>query len=210
MNGILISLEGIDGSGKSSLTAALAHALKNLGLSVVQTREPGATALGKTLRALISQQALTIASRAEYLLFAADRAEHFHTLVIPALAKNMIVVSDRMADSSLVYQGYCKNESIEMIDTINKWTMYGRTPDITFYLKISTAQAQERIKKRNGPVSAFEKDEAFFATLEHGFDAVFANNPRAVILPAELSQEELLKKALSAVHTWITTNGWKP
>jgi len=82
------------------------------------------------------------------LLFAADRAQHFNDIVIPGLANKSIVISDRMADSSVVYQGYARGLDIETINTINRWAMQNVTPDITFYVKISLKEALARLKKK--------------------------------------------------------------
>src|SRR3972149_5899470 len=124
---MLITLEGIDGSGKSTLAKKMADTLHN----VVLTKEPGGSALGKKLREILQMQPVPITPIAEFLLFAADRAQHFDEVVIPALEQNKIVISDRMADSSLVYQGYGRGINMENIKLVNKWVMQDITPDIT-------------------------------------------------------------------------------
>src|SRR5438067_1616217 len=104
--GMLITIEGIDGSGKSTLAKNLYQHLIANDVDALLTREPGATPLGKALRTILQEKNVAVCDQAEYLLFAADRAQHFKDTIIPALAKGTVVISDRMADSSLVYQGY--------------------------------------------------------------------------------------------------------
>ena len=113
--GTLITFEGIDGSGKSSAARALYDHLKDE-LPVVLTREPGGTELGRVLRTLLQNRTFDLDAKAEYLLFAADRAQHMKEIVLPALAQNKIVISDRMADSSYAYQGSGRGVDPDMIN----------------------------------------------------------------------------------------------
>jgi dTMP kinase len=155
-NGLLVVFEGIDGSGKTTLAHAIAEELKKTFPKVILTREPGATALGKTLRGLILDGQLS--DRAEFLLFAADRAQHCAERIRPALLENAIVISDRMADSSLIYQGISHGFRIEELRSINDWAMNGVKPDITFYLRIDPTVAHTRLVAR-GPLTKFETIE---------------------------------------------------
>src|SRR5688500_2417178 len=99
--GILIAIEGIDGSGKSTIAQATALALKEQGFDLLLTKEPGDSELGKHIRELVQTQNVSISAKAQYLLFAADRAQHFMEKIIPALKTHKIILSDRLADSSL-------------------------------------------------------------------------------------------------------------
>ena len=155
-DGFLISVEGVDGSGKSSFCKLLEKRLSS-DFSLVLTKEPGGTLLGKSLRNLLLHSNQEWDCKAQFLLFAADRAQHFSEVVIPALKNNMIVLSDRMADSSLVYQGYVKKLPIDLLDTINRWAMQQRVPDITFFLDIDEKTVFERMAIRNIPDDTFEK-----------------------------------------------------
>src|SRR5262245_6758669 len=103
--GILITLEGIDGSGKSSIAREL-HTFFSSQYQTVLTKEPGGTPLGQRLRDLLQYQDIPVVAKAQYLLFAADRAQHFAYVVVPSLEQKCLVISDRMADSSIVYQGH--------------------------------------------------------------------------------------------------------
>lgn len=172
--GILITLEGIDGSGKSSAAHALYTHLK-VQYPALLTREPGGTHLGKLLRTLLQERTFDLDPKAEYLLFAADRAQHMQEIVLPALALGQIVISDRMADSSYAYQGYGRGVTPSMIHQINRWAMQEREPDLTIYVMISYDEARKRLGVRNERTTVFEKEQnAFFERVANGFEAAFA------------------------------------
>jgi dTMP kinase len=202
--GILIACEGIDGSGKSTLVKNVVEALKKLNLSVIATREPGATPLGAVVRTLIQEKKIAMCPKAEYLLFASDRAQHFHELVLPRLHEKYIVVSDRMADSSLVYQGFGRGTSLEAIRYINQWSMNNVQPDITLYVKIDPVMARERIVKRNEALTAYEKEkEAFIARLVDGFETIFADRSDVIRLDGARTPEQLTDDAVQAIIAWL-------
>lgn len=202
-HGLLISIEGIDGSGKSSLAKGLEFNLTEKKFDVILTKEPGGTELGKALRALLMNKDVPVCDKAEFLLFATDRSQHFHHIVLPALHKECIVISDRMSDSSLVYQGYGRGLDIETLTTVNNWTMNNRKPDIVFYLKLSAEEAYKRIQKRQEALTSFEKETAFMHKLETGFDALFKTQENVVTLDALQPKEILVKAALSFIKQWI-------
>src|SRR3990167_6334679 len=190
--GILISFEGIDGSGKTTLITKVFQALKQLEFPVLLTKEPGATALGANLRSLVHDRPFLINAKAEYLLFAADRAQHFEEIIIPALQTNTLILSDRLADSSLVYQGYGRGLDLSMIQTINNWAMDGITPDLTVYIKLPLAVALERLRVRKQTLTYFEKEKKDFTEkLIEGFNTIFAKHPNVVYLDGQESPEIL-------------------
>jgi dTMP kinase len=200
--GYLFSVEGTEGCGKTTLIKNLQKLLTDLNLTVITTREPGATALGLKLRTLLMDRTEPISTLAEFLVFAADRAQHFEQLIIPHLAQHHIVISDRMADSSLVYQGYVKGLDQEIIKTINTIAMQNRTPDLVFYLKIDCETALSRVNKRNQTETqdAFEKEILQQKQqLVDGFDLLLNNRDNVVILDATLSTDEIAKQALQAI-----------
>lgn len=206
--GILIACEGIDGSGKSTLVKNVVNALIALDFSVVATREPGATQLGSVVRTLVQEKKIPMCPKAEYLLFVSDRAQHFHELVVPSLQANKIVISDRMSDSSLVYQGFGHGLSMDALIYINQWSMNNIKPDITFYLKIDAAQARERVVKRNEQLTSYEKEkEAFFTKLINGFESIYANRSDVLWLDGSESPEQITEKAMQAIIGWIQSNG---
>jgi dTMP kinase len=199
-NGLLITLEGIDGSGKSTLAIALHEALKEKNIPVILTREPGGSDLGKHLRVMLQERHVPLCPKAEYLLFAADRAQHIHDVIIPHLQEHKIIISDRMADSSLVYQGYGRGLDLDFIEMVNCWSMDNIKPDLTIYLKISPEQARKRLEQRSKQLTAFEQEvDSFRERLVKGFETIFAKRKSVVTLDAMLSIEELTDKALNAI-----------
>lgn len=202
--GILISVEGIDGSGKSTLAKNLAALLTAQGFPVWLTKEPGATHLGTQLRTLLQEKTVAIDPVAEFLLFAADRAQHFQEIVLPALQKNMIVISDRMADSSLAYQGYGRGLDQKSITFINSWAMHQRMPDLTIFCDVSIATARDRLQKRNELLTSFEKEDSNF--MEHvlyGFNEIFKKRDNVVRINGDQAVETLAQQAYDSVTQWI-------
>lgn len=192
--GILITLEGIDGSGKSSLAKAL-HSYLNEQHPTILTKEPGGSSLGKKLREITQHE--SISSVAEFLLFASDRAEHFEKLIIPALKENKIVISDRMADSSLAYQGYAKKLDVNMISMVNRWAMQNIEPDITIYTKVDAAIARERLSKRNLKLTKFEKEqEDFMITVSEAYDTIFKTRDNVITVDANKSEQAVLDETI--------------
>lgn len=197
--GILIAIEGIDGSGKTTLAGNLAQDFTNYGLSVVPTKEPGGSQLGKSIRALISQ-GIPLCAQAEYLLFAADRAQHMHEVILPAINEHKIVISDRFSDSSLVYQGFGRLLDKEYIKTINAWTTNNLKPDITLFVSLDALTAQKRVHQRKEPLSVFETEHITFTQrLIQGFEIIFNKRTDVIRLDGKLSAEELKKQAFTTI-----------
>lgn len=191
-SGSLITFEGIDGSGKTSLMQCLSSSLRQLGLPVVITKEPGGSSLGQELREIVNRRKEPICDEAEFLLFAADRAQHFAQCVIPELKNGSVVVSDRMADSSLAYQGYGRGMDKRMISKVNDWVMHHITPDLTVYLRLDPMIVLERVHKRDEPITSFEQEKLdFWRRVSHGYDEIFANRANVITLDASLSQHTL-------------------
>lgn len=201
--GILIALEGIDGSGKSTLAQHLYKELHNR-YPVILTREPGASLLGQELRTLLQTQQVPICPKAQFLLFAADRAQHMHDIVKPHLDTQHIVISDRMADSSLAYQAYGNGLDIDMIRLLNRWTMENREPDLIIYAHIPVTIALERIAQR-GAASAYEK-ESFLHKVYAGYEALYQNNPRVMRIDATESLETVTHTAYNKVTQWLRSH----
>lgn len=202
--GILIAIEGLDGSGKSTLAKNLKNLLDEKSFSTVLTFEPGDSALGKNLRKILNERDFDFCPKAEFLLFASDRAQHFHELIIPELEKNKIVISDRMGDSSVVYQGYGRQESVEKIKEINNWAMQGIEPDIIFYISLPKEIALERLKKRNSKPTSFEKEkDGFLKRLVSGFEKNFADRKNVIKLDGLQDEKMLAKIALANVLLFI-------
>lgn len=147
MRGLFITFEGTDGVGKTTQAALLAETLQAKKHDVVLTREPGGTPLGQVLRQVLlgemaSQDPLTW--EAEVLLLAADRAQHVARVIRPALERGAIVVCDRYLESSLIYQGYAADHSLEKVRDVNEMAVQGVLPDLTFLLALPPEQRHSR------------------------------------------------------------------
>ncbi len=205
--GILIAIEGIDGSGKSSLAKNLHQELLAQKYEALLTKEPGATPLGQQLRTLVQEKKVSICPKAEFLLFATDRAQHFEQVIIPALREKKIIISDRMADSSLVYQGYGRELDKQMITTVNDWAMNGIKPDVTVFVRVSAEIATARIMKRKLELTSFEKEKQdFILKLIDGFEALYKNRKDVIIIDGNHALEEVTHQATTAVIEWISKN----
>ena len=200
--GLLVSLEGIDGSGKSVLAKNLVQALKEY--PTISTKEPGGTPVGEKIRAILLDKNSHLCPKAEFLLFAASRAEHFAKLVIPELQKGSLVISDRMADSSLVYQGYARGLDKEVIQSINCWAMNNVLPDLTFYVKVNVETALERIKKRNIPLTGFEQEKAFIEKTIEGFETIFSTRSNVIILDGTQPETVVAQQAFSSLQNLLS------
>jgi dTMP kinase len=205
--GLLIAIEGIDGSGKSSLAKNLHQELMHKKYPTVLTKEPGATPLGQKLRTIVQEKKVAICPQAEFMLFAADRAQHFNECIIPQRDKGNIIISDRMADSSIVYQGYGRGLDINTIKMINAWAMQNIKPDITIFVRVSAAVAMQRIMQRNVQLTSFEKEKAeFVQKLMAGFDDIYKSRNDVIIIDGEQSLQTVTHQATTALLSWITTN----
>lgn len=204
--GKLISFEGIDGSGKSTLAQAVATTLTNQGHPVVLTKEHGGTPLGIQLRALLHDRKHPMGHKAEYLIVAADRAQHFEQVVIPALQAGKLVISDRMNDSSMAYQGYGRGLDLEMIKTVNAWAMCGITQNVVIYLDIDPQTAMNRILARKEQLTAFEQEKlGFWHRVRTGYHELFKGRPEVVTLDGTQTQDMLLKQAIKVIEERIFT-----
>lgn len=202
--GLLVALEGIDGSGKSTLASNLTQALEQNNMPVFLTKEPGGSLLGKQLRDILQKQVIPLDPQAELLLFAADRAQHFAEIIIPYLNQNKVIISDRMADSSLVYQGYGRGLSLEFIHMVNTWAMRHICPHITLYIKVDAQTAHHRLRQRNNGLSAFEQDRTLLAEkLIQGFDELYKNRNDVIVIDGIKSPEEITNQALHVINAWI-------
>jgi dTMP kinase len=158
---VFIVLEGGDGGGKSTQTEILVARLRELGREVVATREPGATAAGAGIRALVLGGG-DLDPRAEALLIAADRAEHVAEVIRPALARGAVVVSDRYVPSSLAYQGVARGLGVEEVARLSEWATGGLTPDLVIVLDVDPGEGARR---RAAPQDRMEREPAEFRAL---------------------------------------------
>ncbi len=200
--GTLITLEGIDGAGKTQLLSALTTLLSRDGHTVIITKEPGGTRIGRMLKTVLLEEEKECDPRVEFLLFAADRAEHFQKLVIPALMRGDIIISDRMADSALAYQGYGRGVDTAFIDTVNTFAMHGISPDITLYLRIPLDEALKRRTIRGGEHSTMEQEgHQFWERVAAGYEEIARKHSRIYPLDGLNSPEVLAQDAYTLIVT---------
>ncbi len=147
MKNLFITFEGIDGSGKSTQATLLENRFSQMHCPVVLTKEPGGTALGEKIRKILLNEDMNPVS--EFLLFASDRREHIEKVVQPSLLKGKVVISDRFADSSVVYQGFGRGVSLNFIREIHQNILKGLKPDLTFIIDVPPAVSIERIRKKD-------------------------------------------------------------
>jgi dTMP kinase len=194
MLGVLISVEGVDGAGKTTLVAGLADAL-----GAVTLREPGGTAVSERIRGVLADPELEIDPRAEALLYAAARAQLVAEELKPLLAAGTTVVLDRFVDSSLAYQGAARGLGVDAIRALNEFGTGGLRPDRTLLLRLDPAVARERISARTADRLERE-DPAFFAAIAAAYDALAAAEPdRIVVIDAAQSPDAVLADALAAL-----------
>lgn len=147
--GFFIVFEGGEGSGKSTQMRTLVQRLKEKRLPVQVTKEPGGTEIGEKIRDILLNPAHTkLAHRAELLLYEADRAQHIEESVRPGLQKGKIIISDRFADSSTVYQGICRGFGREWVEKLNAFATSGLTPDLVVLLDVPETIGRKRILSR--------------------------------------------------------------
>lgn len=193
MPGLFITLEGGDGSGKSTQSALLTDWLVGQGQSVVISREPGGTDLGRELREIILHRRGYIAPRAEALLYAADRAHNIATLVRPAIARGEIVVQDRYLDSSVAYQGAGRVLDPAEVRDLSLWAAEGLLPDLTVLLDLDVASGRARLDADEKVFDRLEaeKDE-FHTRVRDSYLALAAAEPeRFLVIDASLPAEQI-------------------
>ncbi|MDT0452805.1 dTMP kinase [Streptomyces hesseae] len=185
--GFFIAFEGGDGAGKSTQVRAIAEWIRAKGHEVVVTREPGATPIGKRLRAILLDVASAgLSDRAEALLYAADRAEHVASVVRPALERGAVVISDRYIDSSVAYQGAGRDLSPTEIARISRWATDGLVPNMTVLLDVSPETARERFTE--APDRLESEPAEFHQRVRTGFLTLAAADP-ARYLVVDAGQE---------------------
>jgi dTMP kinase len=189
---MLVSFEGVDGSGKSTQAALLAEALRADGLEVVQTREPGGTELGERIRKLLLDGD-AMAPWAEAALFAAARAQLVNEVVRPALCRGAVVVCDRYLDSSLAYQGIARGLGLDAVLELNLLATGGLLPDRTFLLLLPVAEA---VSRSHGEPDRIEREGvAFLERIDRAYRELaerFAE--RIVTLDATLPSTEITRR----------------
>jgi dTMP kinase len=199
--GKLITIEGIDGAGKTTLAAGLTEELTARGHDVRLLREPGGVRAAERIRELVKDPAARIGPRAEALLYAAARAQLVDEALTPLLTTGALVLLDRFVDSSLAYQGAGRGLGIEPVREINTFATGGLAPDRTLLLRLPPAQGRARSLDRAAPPDRLEREsDEFFARVAAAYDELAAAEPERIrVIDASQSSERTLADALAAI-----------
>ncbi|MDX6720955.1 MAG: dTMP kinase [Solirubrobacteraceae bacterium] len=200
MRGRLITIEGLDGAGKTTLATALRDELARE-RPVTLLREPGGVALSERIRELVKDPALRCDARAEALLYAAARAQLVNELLEPLLAGGTWVLLDRFVDSSLAYQGAGRDLGVERIAALNAFATGGLRPDRTLLLRVDPAIGRARQRGRDEAPDRLEREaEAFFTTIAAAYEELAARDPQRIrVIDAASPPARVLSLALDAV-----------
>ncbi|MBV9838699.1 MAG: dTMP kinase [Solirubrobacterales bacterium] len=200
--GRLITIEGLDGAGKTTLAGGLAEALTQRGIEVSVLREPGGVHVAERLRALVTEPGLAIGARAEALLYAAARAQLVEEALDPLLHAGSWVVLDRFVDSSLAYQGAGRALGIEPVRSINEFATSGLSPDRTLILTIDPPLGRSRSRARANPLDRLEReDDAFFERIARAYAELAAAEPERIrTIDASQGPDQVLEAALAAIR----------
>lgn len=204
MEGLLISFEGVEGSGKSTQMTALAQSLKAKGWDVLELREPGGTRIGEKVRQIlldVESQGLTPV--AELCLYLASRAQMVDEVLRPALAEGKVVLCDRFSDSTLAYQGYGRGLDLEGIHRLNRMVTGGIMPDLTLLLDLDPEVGL--VRSALGGLDRLEKeDPSFHKRVREGYLALAKKESKRVkVIPADGSREAIAARVLAWVEVLL-------
>jgi len=198
VRGKFLTLEGVDGAGKSTHLDWIAGRLAAAGKKVVVTREPGGTPLGEELRKLLLAQSMHLETEA--LLMFAARREHLDKLILPALAAGNWVLSDRFTDATYAYQGGGRGLNPERIETLENWVQQGLQPDLTLVFDLSVEEARRRRSAATALPDRFEReDQDFFARVRAVYLARAQRYPERIRLIDASQTVENIRKSLEQV-----------
>ena len=199
--GRLITIEGLDGAGKTTLASGLVQELRSSGVRAHLLREPGGVVLAERIREVVKDPSLRVGARAEALLYAAARAQLVEEAVRPLLEADAWVVLDRFLDSSLAYQGAGRGLGIDEVRAVNLFGTGGLAPDRTLLLRVDPAVGRSRQAGRGEAPDRLEREaDDFFAAIAAAYDAIAAAEPERVrVVDASLAPGAVLSAALAAM-----------
>ena len=199
--GKLITIEGLDGAGKTTVAAGLLDELHGRGVAIELMREPGGVAAAERIRELVKDPELAVSARTEALMYAAARAQLVDEALAPALAGGRHVLLDRFVDSSLAYQGGGRQLGVEAIRAINAFATQGLRPDLTLLLAVPPSLGRSRADARGMPADRLERErEPFFARIAATYAELAAAEPARIrVIDATRPPDEVLAAASAAV-----------
>jgi len=203
MAGLFITVEGIDGAGKTTHLQWLRDYFSRRGRNVVATREPGGTPLGEELRKLLLHSQYAMHPETEALLMFAARREHLERVILPALAAGQVVLCDRFTDATFAYQGWGRGMKLARLENLEQWVQGGRQPDLTLYFDVPVDLGQQRL----GPGQQrdrFEREQAdFFERVRAGYLDRAAHDPKRVrVIDAARSISDIQRALEDLISTY--------
>lgn len=202
---MFVSFEGIDGSGKSTITNYVYEYFINKNQEVIMTREPGGNKIAEKIRGLIlDPKHDTMDDKTEALLYAASRRQHLVEKILPALDEGKLVLCDRFIDSSIAYQGYGRQLGAKAVMDINLFAVEDHLPDITFFLDIDLKTSLDRVNKRDELDRLEGSGLDFFERVYDGYQKIVKENSRIVVIDAMRSVEEVGDEIIEIIEKrWL-------
>ncbi|XOQ36687.1 MAG: dTMP kinase [Lactococcus sp.] len=203
-NGILITLEGPEGAGKTTILQEILPILTQAGVAILTTREPGGIRIAESIREIIlAPENTAIDGKTELLLFAAARRQHLNEKVRPALAEGKIVIIDRFIDSSVAYQGYARGIDVADVEAINRFATDGLLPDLTLYLDVDTEVGLTRVMAGDREVNRLDLEaQEMHQKVRAGYQAIAKEHPeRIVTIDASQALDQVVAATLVALQT---------
>lgn len=206
--GFFVSLEGPDGSGKSTQTKYLKEYFESRNIDAIFTREPGGTAIGEKLRTIIlDKENVEMSDMTEALLYAASRAQHVHQVILPALSKGMVVVCDRFIDSSIAYQGYGRNLG-DCVRIINEFAVSGCLPDMTIMMALDPCIGKTRISSENFDRLEMERIEFHNRVFAGYKELADRYKDRFVVIDGSKEKEEIREDIMGRIEEALKDRGY--
>ena len=199
MKGFFLTLEGVDGAGKSSHISHLRELCESFGNDVIMTREPGGTPLSETLRAMLLSESMHMET--ETLLMFAARQEHILSVIRPALASGKIVISDRFTDATYAYQGGGRHFPAERIRVLEEWVQQQLRPDLTILFDVPLHVARERLEKSRDPDRFEREDSGFFERVRNAYLARVNEEPERFFVVDSSQPKEQTRQQLQDMLT---------
>jgi dTMP kinase len=192
--GKFITLEGSEGSGKSTQSAFIFEYLKKAGYDVLQLREPGGVKISESIRNLLLDAKNTaMGNGCETLLYMAARAQIVHEVIKPALTSGKIVICDRFLDSTIAYQGYGNGVDVKFIQLLGKFVTHGIKPDLTLLFDIDTAQGLSRTNSQKDRIE--QRPLAYHNKVRRGYLALAKAEPKRIkVIKVDASKEEIFNR----------------
>lgn len=208
MQGMFITFEGNDGSGKTTVSKEVYNLLLKEGYDVIYTREPGGIGISEEIRDIIlDPKNITMDAKTEALLYAASRRQHLVEKILPALQANQIVLCDRFVASSLAYQGYARGIGIQEVYELNLFAIENHWPDATIFLQVPLEVGLKRVSKRGGLDRLDKESEDFHKQVAKGYEIVLSEYHKdALLIDANQELHQVILDTYHAVKGFIDEN----